>query len=191
MTELLRFYEDLGIIANNGSGMERNENLMQGQQYMEHRRYDNRHTLNNMIEKFSNNNSELNNNLYHEELNNVTNDKTIEGRKENIILETTSNKYHYFAWLFLAIFIIWSIFNIYLFSVPSINLSSINFETNTDTNNTNLLYFVIIVALIIILIIIFNEFNSNNIKLVLSVYDDGKINDKSNDKSNDKKNYKK
>ena len=54
MTEiLLRFYEDLGIIANRGTAMENNDNLLQGQQYMEHRRYNKRHVKPHMVEGFT------------------------------------------------------------------------------------------------------------------------------------------
>jgi hypothetical protein len=54
MTELLRFYEDLGIIANKGTEYEKDENLIQGQQYMEHRRYCNRnvHSKSSLMEGF-------------------------------------------------------------------------------------------------------------------------------------------
>ena len=51
--DLFRFYEDLGIIANRGTAMENNDNLLQGQQYMEHRRYNKRHVKPHMVEGFT------------------------------------------------------------------------------------------------------------------------------------------
>lgn len=59
---LLRLYEDLGIIPNKDNGLENNKNLLQGQDFMEHRRYNNRNVKHNFIESFENNTVDINKN---------------------------------------------------------------------------------------------------------------------------------
>jgi len=100
--------------------------------------------------------------------------KTIEGRRDHSILETRSNKYHYIAWLFFAIFIVWAIFNISTFSLVGINIGS---ELQPAQNNTNVFSMIVIIILIVIAILIFRQFNSNQIKTTISIYDNGAKND--------------
>jgi hypothetical protein len=290
MTELLRFYEDLGIIANRGSGLENNDNLLQGQQFMEHRRYNKRHVKPNMIEGLANmtpinkpsfttyndvfkdfdkNNDgdiskdesqkwfKLNQNrdipnvffenedknkdnaldyfefvsavnkvpsmpapvapssapvapsvsvsapaqapYVNDDLNGINLDattfqpinsgssKTIEGRKNNSILETRSIKYHYIAWIFFAVFVIWAIFNISAFSLSGINIGS---EFQPAQNESNAFSMIIMVILIVVVIIVFGQFNSSQVKTTVSVYDSNN-NDKNDKNGNGKDNSKK
>ena len=200
MTEdLFRFYEDLGIIANRGTAMENNDNLLQGQQYMEHRRYNKRHVKPHMVEgftagvpatsqastpagasinssKFSNlmttpiSNNEINlDATTFQPINNSS--KTIEGRKINSVLETRSIKYHYIAWAFFAVFIIWAIFNISTFSFSGINFSS---EFQPAQNESNMFSMVIMLILIVIVFVVFRQFNSSQVKTTVRVYDNSK-----------------
>lgn len=288
MTELLRFYEDLGIIPNRGTAMENNDNLLQGQQFMEHRRYNKRHvkpyegfTMPNTTDKCSTNDDckngicdptklkciypckndsqcapnkmcdklkdynfnicidktadvappppptnnvalqstppPTNNNVTGANINNgkgqklssssiddnginldattfqpINNgsSKTIEGRRDHSILETRSIKYHYIAWIFFAIFIIWAIFSISTFSFSGVNLSS---EFQPAQNESNVFSMIMMIILIVIVFVIFSQFNSSSIKTTVSIYDNSnkKIdNDNDNDKgknSNSKK----
>ena len=209
MTEdLFRFYEDLGIIANRGTAMENNDNLLQGQQYMEHRRYNKRHVKPHMVEGFTagvpanaNANANANatpasapagasinsskvSNLMTTPINNneinldattfqpINNSsKTIEGRKINSVLETRSIKYHYIAWAFFAVFIIWAIFNISTFSFSGINFSS---EFQPAQNESNMFSMVIMLILIVIVFVVFRQFNSSQVKTTVRVYDNSK-----------------
>jgi len=280
MTELLRFYEDLGIIPNRGTAMENNDNLLQGQQFMEHRRYNKRHvkpyegfTMPNTTDKCSTNDDckngicdptklkciypckndsqcapnkmcgklkdynfnicidktadvappptnnvappPTNNNVTGANINNskgqklssssIDNNginldattfqpinngssKTIEGRRDHSILETRSIKYHYIAWIFFAIFIIWAIFSISTFSFSGVNLSS---EFQPAQNESNVFSMIIMIILIGIVFVIFSQFNSSSIKTTVSIYDNSnKKIDNDNDKgknSNSKK----
>jgi hypothetical protein len=146
MTEdLFRFYEDLGIIANRGTAMENNDNLLQG---------------NNEINLDATTFQPINNSS-----------KTIEGRKINSVLETRSIKYHYIAWAIFAIFIIWAIFNISTFSFSGINFSS---EFQPAQNESNMFSMVIIIILIIIVFVVFRQFNSSQVKTTVRVYDNSK-----------------
>jgi len=274
MTELLRFYEDLGIIPNRGTAMENNDNLLQGQQFMEHRRYNKRHvkpyegfTMPNTTDKCSTNDDckngicdptklkciypckndsqcapnkmcgklkdynfnicidktadvappptnnvappPTNNNVTGANINNskgqklssssIDNNginldattfqpinngssKTIEGRRDHSILETRSIKYHYIAWIFFAIFIIWAIFSISTFSFSGVNLSS---EFQPAQNESNVFSMIIMIILIGIVFVIFSQINSSSIKTTVSIYDNSnKKND--NDNDNDK-----
>lgn len=266
MTELLRFYEDLGIIPNRGTAMENNDNLLQGQQFMEHRRYNKRHvkpyegfTMPNTTDKCSTNDDckngicdltklkciypckndsqcapnkmcgklkdynfnicidktadvappPTNNNVTGANINNgkgqklssssidnnginldattfrpvnYNDSKTIEGRRDHSILETRSIKYHYIAWIFFAIFIIWAIFSISTFSFSGVNLSS---EFQPAQNESNVFSMIIMIILIGIVFVIFSQFNSSSIKTTVSIYDNSnKKND--NDNDNDK-----
>jgi hypothetical protein len=301
MTELLRFYEDLGIIPNRGTAMENNDNLLQGQQFMEHRRYNKRHvkpyegfTMPNTTDKCSTNDdckngicdptklkciypckndsqcapnkmcdklkdynfnicidktadvappaattappaapapatapatatatapatatTTANNNVTGANINNgkgqklssssiddnginldattfqpINNgsSKTIEGRRDHSILETRSIKYHYIAWIFFAIFIIWAIFSISTFSFSGVNLSS---EFQPAQNESNVFSMIMMIILIVIVFVIFSQFNSSSIKTTVSIYDNSnKKIDNDNDKgknSNSKK----
>jgi hypothetical protein len=288
MTELLRFYEDLGIIPNRGTAMENNDNLLQGQQFMEHRRYNKRHvkpyegfTMPNTTDKCSTNDDckngicdttklkciypckndsqcapnkmcgklkdynfnicidktadvappaattappaaqaqstppPTNNNVTGANINNgkgqklssssidnnginldattfrpvnYNDSKTIEGRRDHSILETRSIKYHYIAWIFFAIFIIWAIFSISTFSFSGVNLSS---EFQPAQNESNVFSMIMMIILIGIVFVIFSQFNSSSIKTTVSIYDNSnKKIDNDNDKgknSNSKK----
>ena len=260
MTELLRFYEDLGIIPNRGTAMENNDNLLQGQQFMEHRRYNKRHvkpyegfTMPNTSDKCSTNDDckngicdptklkciypckndsqcapnkmcgklkdynfnicidktadvappaattappaapaqstppPTNNNVTGANINNGkgkklssssidynginldattfqpinnSSSKTIEGRRDHSILETRSIKYHYIAWIFFAIFIIWAIFSISTFSFSGVNLSS---EFQPAQNESNVFSMIMMIILICIVFVVFSQFNSSSI----------------------------
>ena len=305
MTELLRFYEDLGIIANRGSAVEHNDNLQQGQQFMEHRRYNNRHVKVDRIEEgFSTLTENMDNppppplNIFNEmdtnkdgkisreeldkwfmakykmnapavlfeqadvnkdnyiswdefkwpkgnsppvpvsvtaptsqtsttttttkktsdlvsssaplqsnlpnkldytnSVNNTDSEvnldattflpvnadsKTIEGRRDDSILETKSIKYHYIAWIFFTIFIIWAIFSISAFSFSGININS---EFQPAQNETNVFSMFVILILIVIVIMVFRQFNSTQIKTTVSVYDSSKDNGNGNGNANGK-----
>jgi hypothetical protein len=312
MAEILRFYEDLGIIPNLGSAMEHNENLSQGQSYMEHRRNIKRNvkviegfgvapknknntssnsapasvptsssssmptssstltssstTQNTMplltpslpssstnfvpykpsVNKNSspnfvpykpptanvNSNANVNGNTnktstpnfqspapapapatsytnnkktnlktYEIDLDATTfrpvnshNYHTLEGRRENSILETRSIKYHYLAWLFFAIFIIWAIFNISTFSISYQNLGS---EFQPAQTQSNAFSMIVTIILVVILIMVISNMNSSSIKTTVKIYDkDGNAikNDKNDpikrDDDDDKKNKK-
>ena len=110
----------------------------------------------------------------------VNNDsKTIEGRRDHSILETRSIKYHYIAWIFFAVFIIWAIFSISTFSFSGVNLSS---EFQPAQNESNMFSMIMMIILVVIVFVIFSQFNSSSIKTTVSVYDNS---NKKNDNDND------
>jgi len=109
--------------------------------------------------------------------------KTIEGRRDDSILETKSIKYHYIAWIFFTIFIIWAIFSISAFSFSGININS---EFQPAQNETNVFSMFVILILIVIVIMVFRQFNSTQIKTTVSVYDSSKDNGNGNGNANGK-----
>jgi hypothetical protein len=108
----------------------------------------------------------------------VNNDRrTIEGRRDNSILETRSIKFHYIAWIVFAIFVIWAIFSISSFSFSGVNFST---EFQPTQDNSNVFSMFVMVILFFGVIVIFNQFNSSSVKTTVRIYDNSNNNNNNN-----------
>ena len=93
---------------------------------------------------------------------------TIIARRDDSILETRSNKYHYLAWLFVAIFIIWAIMNVSMFSFSGINVDGSEFAPSQTPSNV--FSMIVIIILVIISVIILNRMNSSHLQTNVKIF---------------------
>ena len=93
--------------------------------------------------------------------------ETIIARRDNSILQTRSDKYHYLAWLFVVIFIIWAIINASMFSFSGINMGT---EFAPSQTSSNVFSMIIIIILVIISVLILNRMNSSHLQTNVKIF---------------------